>query len=130
MVTATVYKNDVLKFIKSLKCKKNKSSGKKYFFDKEGYLVFEITIKSKLVFTHKELYPFPPGTSDRESEEFLKKTFRDLGLDIETVLFTSFPSEREKFSDPLMKQLWDIYKNRKELVPVKNWYTSNPTKKI
>jgi len=91
------FKKDLKEYIYGLTLKKQKSSGKKYFYDSDGFLILDITIKSKLVFTHRSSYPFLNDLSDKESEKLIIEVLEELGHSVSGVAFCDYVSERENY---------------------------------
>jgi hypothetical protein len=91
------FKKELQEYISGLTLKKQKSSGKKYFYDSAGYLILDITIKSKLVFTHRSSFPFLNDLSDKESEILMIKVLEELDHSVSGVAFCDYSSERENY---------------------------------
>ena len=114
------FKKELQVYISGLTLKKQKSSGKKYFYDSAGFLILDITIKSKLVFTHRSSYPFLNDLSDKESEKLIIEVLEELGHSVRGVAFCGYSSERENYEKikstfgskyaELYKQAYSTYK--------------------
>jgi hypothetical protein len=126
----TKIKKDLNAFIDGLTVKKQKNTGKKFFFDKDEFLILDIVVKSKLVFTHKSSFPMLKDIPDREAENMVRETLHDLGFEAEGIAFldNDYPSEKSIFEpDSLLDsgkstifQAYQAYKNRANLVTIKN----------
>lgn len=120
-------KQNLKKYIDGLTVKKQKSSGKKYFFDKDDYLVLDIAINSKLVYTHKALFRMLKNVPDPEAKNMIKEALNDLGIEASSVVLMnkSYPLERSMFHslpEPERKLAFEIYKayhKRDKLIPLK-----------
>lgn len=126
----TIVKKDLNAFIDGLTVKKQKSTGKKYFFDKNEFLILDIVVKSKLVFTHKSNFPMLKDVPDSEAENMVRETLHDLGFEAEGIAFldNDYPSEKSIFQPDSLSdsgkltifQAYQAYKNRDKLVTIKN----------
>lgn len=117
-------KKELRSFIDGLTVKKQKSTGKKFFFDKDDFLVLDIVVKSKLVFTHKSSFPMLKDVPEPEAEKMVKDTLNDLGFEALSVAFLDkgYPSEKEIYKTPdnFIFLAYKAYKNRDNLVTIKN----------
>jgi hypothetical protein len=123
MDTQTLEQN-LTEFFQNLTVKKTKSTGKLHFFDQDEYLVFDITTKSQLGFTHRSYFPELKHLSEKEAEAIVLKVVKNLGFDVNAVAFLDYPSEKEQFGgigDPHIKSatfnIYKAFKNRDALVP-------------
>ena len=93
----THIKKELDRYIKSLSVKKRKSSGKKYFYDSDNFLVMDITQKSRMVYTHKILYPMLEGYGEKEMSNIIVEILHNNGHNVNGVIFLSYDSEKELF---------------------------------
>lgn len=123
-------KKELEAFINGLTAKKQKSTGKKYFFDQDDFLVLDITTKSKLVYTHKSSFPMLKDFPDSEGADMVKEVLNKLGFESENVCFMdkSYPSERNMFDSytsfsssekASLHYFYRTLKNRDNLVTIK-----------
>lgn len=90
-------KKELDQYIKGLSVKKTKSSGKKYFYDTDDFLVLDITVRSRMVYTHENLFPMLEGCSKREMSDMIVEVLNNNGHNASGVIFLNYTPEKETF---------------------------------
>ena len=125
----------VYEYLSGLNIMKRKTSGKIFMLDSDGFLVLEITTKSRNAYTHRKLLPIPKELDDDGTSKIVGEALRRLSRKRNIKFSTGWVSllerhcrtEREIYESlspnpEIRTHMWQIYRIRNgldKLVPLK-----------